>query len=68
MVNLALLLNPSTAPVEIMPLARNQFSKRGRWVRKDLAVFFIGSIFERIVRVHLSLVPTENSIWHRIQR
>ena len=34
MVSFALLLNPSTIPAEIVPLARNQFSKGSRCERK----------------------------------
>ena len=52
MVSFALLFEPSTAPAEMAPLARNQLSNKGRWVRSVRAIFFMGSIFERIVRVH----------------
>ena len=49
MVSFALVLKPSTMPLENCPLARNQFSKRGRCRLSIFATFFIGSIFERIV-------------------
>ena len=48
----ALLLNPSTTAAERVPLARNQFSSRGRWARSIRATFCIGSIRERRTLVH----------------
>ena len=51
-VSLTLLLNPSTVPLERAPFARNQLRINSRWLRKVRATFFIGSSFERIVRVH----------------
>lgn len=52
MVSFALLLNPSTTPLESSPFALNQFIRRGRCLRKVLAIFFIGSILDLIVLVH----------------
>src|SRR6185312_12823464 len=50
-----LLLSPSTAPAETVPLARNQFRISGRWARMLRATFFIGSRRDRITRpVHSS--------------
>ncbi len=50
-VTFTLLLRPSTTPDDIVPLARNQFRISPSWRRRDRATFFIGSIFDRIVRV-----------------
>ncbi len=52
MVSLALLFNPSTAPVEICPWAVHQFNNKARWVRSERATYFIGSMRDRITRVH----------------
>ena len=51
-VSFALLLKPSTIPLENCPLARNQFNSNGRCFRNLRATFFMGSILERIVFVH----------------
>ena len=51
-VSFALVLKPSTTPLESCPLARNQFSNRVRWLRNIRATSFIGSIFDRIVFLH----------------
>src|ERR1022692_928800 len=51
-----LLLRPSTAPLEISPLARNQFSISGSWARSMRATFFIGSRRLRMARKHRRLV------------
>ena len=47
MVSLALLFNPSTAPVDICPRAVHQFNNKARWVRSERATFFIGSMRDR---------------------
>src|SRR5665647_2382541 len=54
-----LLLRPSTAPLEISPLARNQFSISGSWARSIRATFFIGSSrlrMARMLRAHEPLI------------
>ena len=48
----ALPLNPSTAPDEMVPRARNQLMIRCRCRRRLRAIFFIGPIRLRMVRVH----------------
>ena len=45
-----LLLRPSTAPVEISPLARNQFRISSSCDRSMRATFFIGSRRLRMAR------------------
>ena len=50
-VNFALVLKPSTVPLETCPLARNQFTIRGWWFLNIRATFFIGSSRERKTRV-----------------
>ena len=51
MVSFTLLFKPSTTPDEIVPLARNQLRISASCDRSERATFFIGSIFDRIVRV-----------------
>ena len=53
-VSFNLLFRPSVTPAEIVPFALNQFRIRPSWLRSRRATFFIGSIFDRIVRVHHS--------------
>ena len=52
MVSLALVFRPSTTPLEMAPLALNQFRMRGRWRRHMRAIFFMGSMRERKAVVH----------------
>src|SRR5580658_336813 len=49
---LILLLRPSTAPLEISPLARNQFISSASWARSIRATFLIGSRRLRMARWH----------------
>lgn len=51
MVSFALLLQPSTIPLDIA-LAANQLRSRDRCVRIVQATFFIGSICDRMTAVH----------------
>ena len=52
MVSLALLFRPSTTPLEMAPLALNQFKISGLWRRHMRAIFFMGSMRERNAVVH----------------
>ena len=51
-VNLAFKLRPSTAPLESWPSAANQLRMRSLCRRSIFATCFMGSMRERMVRVH----------------
>ena len=55
-ISLSRLLNPSTRPAEIVPQARNQLRMRGLWRRRVRAIFFTGSMRDRIARKVQSLM------------
>ena len=45
-------VQPLARPVEICPRAVHQFTNKARCVRSERAPFFIGSMRDRITRVH----------------
>ena len=55
-ISFALLFRPSTIPAEMVPSAWSQLRIQSRWRHMVWAAFFIGSIFDRIVPVHHSLM------------
>jgi len=48
----SLLFRPSTMPAEIIPRASNQLRMSSRWLRTVRAIFFMGSMRDRITFVH----------------
>ena len=70
MVSFALLLNPSTIPLETDPLARNQLSNSSRCERKLRATFFSGGSRERMTREHHSSRnrPAQAGDWYSQKR